>query len=137
MTPMFKRAAAAVALAASVGLASAATVHVKLSGTQEVPAVKTSATAEAVITVLPNRSVSGTVTLHGVRATMAHIHLGAPGKNGPPIVFLKRGPHDTWRVPAGSKLTSAQYKGFLAGDLYLNVHTARHPAGELRGQIKP
>jgi len=40
-------------------------------------------------------------------------------------------------VPDGSKLTPDQMKEFKAGDLYVNVHSDAHPAGEIRGQLKP
>ena len=43
----------------------------------------------------------------------------------------------TWVIPPGSKLSPEQYKEFLAGDLYINVHSATHPGGEIRGQLKP
>src|SRR5256885_11707314 len=32
-------------------------------------------------------------------------------------------------------LTDAQYTAFLAGDLYVNVHTTANPDGEIRGQL--
>src|SRR5256885_10050764 len=32
-------------------------------------------------------------------------------------------------------LTDAQYTAFLAGDLYVNVHTLANPNGEIRGQL--
>jgi CHRD domain len=130
-------AAAAVLLAAGMGLARAATVHVTLSGSHETPPVKTTARGSGMIEVASDGAVSGKVSTHGVKGTMAHIHEGAPGKNGPPIIPLTAGPHGTWVVPAGSKLTAQQYKEFLAGDLYVNVHSAAHPGGEIRGQLKP
>ena len=137
MTTLIKRLGAVALLLGAIGLASATTVHVRLSGAQEVPAVKTKAHARAVISVRPNHQVSGEVITRGIKPTMVHIHEGAAGANGPIILWLKRSGANVWRVPPGSKLTSGQYKAFLAGDLYLNVHSARHPAGELRGQIKP
>lgn len=132
-----KRLGAVALLAGAIGLAGATTVHVRLSGAQEVPPVKTAARGEAVISVLPDHKVSGELTTHGVRPTMVHIHEGAAGANGPIVIWLKHTAGQTWRVPPGARLTGAQYKAFLAGDLYLNVHSARHPAGEIRGQIKP
>jgi hypothetical protein len=129
--------AAVVLLAAGVGLASAATVHVRLTGSHEVPPVKTMARGSGVIEVASDGAVSGKITTRGIKATMAHFHEGAPGTNGPPIIWLKQGPKGTWVVPAGSKLSPSQYKAFLAGNLYINVHSAAHPGGEIRGQLKP
>lgn len=129
--------ATAVLLAAGVGLASAATVHVRLTGSQEVPPVHTVARGTGVIEISHDGAVSGRIATHGIKATMAHIHEAAPGKNGPPIIVLKRGPHGTWLVPAGAKLSPREYKAFLAGDLYVNVHSRAHPGGEIRGQLKP
>jgi CHRD domain len=126
-----------VLLAAGAGIASAATVHVRLTGSQETPPVKTMARGSGEIKVAADGSVSGKVTTRGVKGTMAHIHEGAPGQSGPPIISLAPGPHGTWVVPAGSKLSADQYKEFRAGDLYVNVHSAAHPSGEIRGQLKP
>ncbi len=124
-------------LAGSLGLANATTVHVMLTGAHEVPPVQTSARGTGVVRVESNGKVSGAITTFGLKVTMAHIHIGPVDSNGPPIIWLKRGPHDTWAVPSGAKLTAAQYKSFLAGELYINVHSLKHPAGEIRGQLLP
>lgn len=138
MALIFKRAVIGVMFfMATLTLAVAGTVHLKLSGSQEVPVVKTSAYGAGSITVAADGAVSGQVRVKGVKATMAHIHQGAAGSNGPVIIVLRRGPHGTWVVPHGAKLTPAQYKKFEAGDLYVNVHSAKHPGGEIRGQLKP
>ena len=140
MTSTLKRAAvtaAAVLLAAGFGVASAANVHVKLTGSHEVPPVKTMASGYGVIEVAADGTVSGKINTRGIKGTMAHIHEGAPGQEGRPIISLAAGPHDSWVVPAGSKLSPDQYKEFLAGDLYVNVHSDAHPGGEIRGQLKP
>ena len=129
--------AAAVLLAAGVGLASAATVHVKLTGQHEVPAVKTMARGSGVIKIAADGTVTGKVVTHGMKGIMAHIHEGAPDEDGKPIIALAQGPDGTWKVPDGSKLAPDQYKEFLAGHLYVNVHSDAHKAGEIRGQLKP
>ncbi|MDE2051468.1 MAG: CHRD domain-containing protein [Gammaproteobacteria bacterium] len=129
--------AASVLLAAGLGVASAATVRIQLTGSHEAPPVKTMARGSGVIEVAADGSVSGKIATRGIKGTMAHIHEGAPGQDGPPIISLAPGPHGTWVVPAGSKLSPHQYKEFLAGDLYVNVHSAAHPGGEIRGQLKP
>ncbi len=137
MRSFLKQAAAAALLAASVALASAATMHVHLTGRSEVPAVKTRAWASGVIEISPDGHVSGEIHVHHVKPTMAHIHEGAADANGPPILWLKHLRGGTWVVPKGARLTAEQYKRFLAGDLYVNVHSKAHPAGEIRGQLKP
>ncbi|HEX7386296.1 MAG TPA: CHRD domain-containing protein [Castellaniella sp.] len=124
-------------LSLSCGVAQAAQSKVMLSGAHEVPAVTTSAKGEGTITVNKDMSVSGSVTTSGIDATMAHIHEAAAGKNGPVIIPLeKKGSHE-WVVPAHAKLTDAQYKAYKEGDLYVNVHSEAHKAGEIRAQIKP
>ena len=139
--------AVAVALAVTLGgcaswnrmMANAPAMQVgqrlTLTGAEEVPPVTTSATGRAVVTIVPT-SVSGSIETTGITATAAHIHEGAPGANGPVIVpMVKEG--DRFVFPAGAKLTDAQYEAYKAGRLYLNVHSAAHPGGEIRAQIRP
>jgi hypothetical protein len=111
--------------------------NVILNGNQEVPPVSTAATGSGTITVLMDRSVFGSVTTSGVAGTAAHIHLGAPGQNGPVIVPLNRTADNTWSVPASIRLNDTQYEAFRLGNLYVNVHSAANPGGEIRGQLMP
>ena len=125
---------AAVSLAS---IASAADVKVNLSGAQEVPPVATSASGSGTITVNGDKTVSGALTTTGIAGTAAHIHQAAMGQNGGVAVPLEKSGSDAWRVPAGAKLTDEQYRAYQASDLYVNVHSAAHPDGEIRGQLKP
>ena len=118
-------------------MATSNNVQVTLSGSQEVPPVTTAASGSGTITVGADKSVSGSVTTTGVAATAAHIHDGAPGKNGPVIIPLTKTGDNVWSVPAGAKLTDPQYENFKAGNLYVNVHSAANKGGEVRGRIKP
>jgi len=119
------------------GWAFAANVDVKLSGDQEVPPVKTSATGNGTITVNDDKTVSGSVTTSGINGVAAHIHNGAPGKNGPVIVPMTKSSDNTWTIAPGAKFTDAQYEAFKAGNTYVNVHSAANKGGEIRGQLKP
>lgn len=127
----------AAVLAAPMAQAFADDVKVTLSGEAEVPPVQTKASGGGTITVNADKSVSGSVTTTGVAGTMAHIHIGAAGKNGPVIVPLTRSGEGSWAVPAGAKLDDAQYAAYKAGELYVNVHSDQHKGGEIRGQLKP
>jgi hypothetical protein len=127
----------AAALVIGGGSALAVDLKVDLTGAQETPPVTTSASGTGTIAVAADKSVSGTIKTKSIEGTMAHIHVGAPGKSGPPIITLTKDADGVWMVPAGSKLTDEQYASFKAGDLYVNVHSAMHQPGEIRGQIKP
>jgi len=66
-------------------------------------------------------------------ATAAHIHMGAKGVSGPVVVPLC-GPCKstvTGTVAVNASVLSAIKKG----KTYVNVHTAKYPAGEIRGQL--
>ena len=130
-------AAALMSLAAYSSAAFGDEVKVTLSGAQEVPAVTTSASGSGTIMINADKSVSGSVTTTGIAGTAAHIHLAAAGKNGPVIVPLTKSGDNVWSVPAGAKLTDDQFKAYKAGDLYVNVHSAANPGGEIRAQLKP
>jgi hypothetical protein len=111
-------------------------VGVKLSGAEEVPPVNVTGSGSGSFRLADDGSITGSVTTKDVAGTAAHIHVGAKGKNGPVIVPLeKKG--DTYSVAEGRKLTAAQIKAWKAGELYVNVHTARHKGGEVRAQIQP
>jgi hypothetical protein len=128
---------AGLVVAACLGAAPAWAVDIKLSGDQEAPAVKTSATGTGTINVASDGAVTGSVTTTGMTGTAAHIHHGAPGKSGPVVVPMTKTGDNTWTVQAGAKLTPDQLKAYQAGELYVNVHSAAHKDGEVRGQIKP
>jgi CHRD domain len=108
-----------------------------LSGDQEVPAVITTALGTGTFEIPPDRSITGSVATTGINATAAHIHDGAVGKNGPVIVPLTKSGDNTWSVAPNTKLTDEQYASYLAGNLYVNVHSLSNPGGEIRAQLKP
>ena len=126
-----------IALLAFGAQAWAADHKVELVGSQEVPPVTTQAKGSGTITIGDDKSVKGSVTTTGIEGKAAHIHQGDPGKEGPPFLPLVKKGDNEWDVPAGAKLTDAQYEAYKKGGLYVNVHSAAHPGGEIRAQIKP
>lgn len=67
------------------------------------------------------------------RAVAAHIHVGGRGKAGPVAVPLC-GPCRSG-VRRSAALQASVLDALEAGRAYVNVHTARNPAGEIRGQL--
>jgi hypothetical protein len=111
-------------------------MKVSLSGANEVPPASTSATGSGSFRVAEDGTISGSVTTEGMQGTMAHIHQAASGQNGPVIVPLTKN-GDTYSVPEGKKLTSAQMEALKAGNLYVNVHSDKYKGGEIRAQLQP
>jgi hypothetical protein len=107
-----------------------------LTGAQEVPPVSTAATGQSTVTVAADKSVSGSITTSGIVGTVAHVHISkAVGTNGPVIIPLTKTADNVFSVPAGAKLSDDQYAAYKAGLLYVNVHSAAYPGGEIRTNL--
>jgi hypothetical protein len=120
-----------------------ANVRTTLTSRQEVPR-PTGSVGRATATFTATVTRSGAATslswrltfarLTG-RASSAHIHVGRRGRAGPVAVALC-GP-----CRSGVRKTVTLQRSVIAaleaGRAYVNVHTARNPAGEIRGQIAP
>jgi hypothetical protein len=124
-------------LALGGGLALGKDVKLSLTGAEETPPVTTTASGSGTIKIADDKTVSGSIKTVGIDGIAAHIHVGAPGVAGPPIITLEKTADGVWSVPAGAKLTDEQYASFKAGSLYVNVHSAEHKPGEIRAQLKP
>jgi hypothetical protein len=69
-------------------------------------------------------------------ALAAHIHLGAKGKSGNVLIPLcGAAPACTSGVHGSMPATAALKTDFKKHLLYVNVHTAKNPNGEIRGQL--
>jgi len=126
-----------VAAFAFAGTANTIRVEATLNAKQEVPAqVVKDKKAKGLFTgKLVGSKLTWKLTFSGLtgKATAAHIHMGKAGKAGNVLVPLcgpcRSGAH-------GSTTVSAAVKKALARHLaYVNVHTAKNPNGEIRGQI--
>ena len=72
----------AVVLGCTSAAALAGKMDVKLSGDQEVPAVKSAGRGSGSITINDDGAVSGSVTATGFTPTAAHIHRRQPARTG-------------------------------------------------------
>ena len=144
---LFIAGGAALSLAACGG---GTELNTTLSGAAERPAVTTNASGSAKVTIDGNKlSVEGTYTGLSGNATDAHIH-GPSTEDATGPVFcnlsFQANPSGTLGgSPTGAaaanacsakELTDAQIKDFEDGKMYVNVHTAANPPGEIRGQLK-
>lgn len=134
----FTRAAPlALSLLASASLHAGQPIEVTMTGSTVVPQVTTSAAGTGQFTITPDHRVIGSIKVYEFTPTMVHIHEAAPGKNGPPIITLGKIADDSYAVPPDAMLSNGQYASYLAGNLYVQVHSATYPNGELRGQLLP
>ena len=115
-----------------------ATLSASLSGDQEPTPTVTGALGTGTLSLAsPSRELSGAISLNGMTATAAHVHLGDIGVNGAVIVPLAETAAGSgmWAVPPNTVVTEAQATAFAAGGLYFNAHSTENPGGEIRGQI--
>ena len=110
----------------------------QMSGAQEVPP-KPGSGAGTVVTTLnkETRALRWTITYSGLSGlvTAGHFHGPAqPGANAGVVVPFA-GPLASPIIGSAS-LTPAQIDQVKQGLWYINLHTAAHPGGEIRGQVK-
>lgn len=128
-------------LAASLAICSPAqaeTVSFKadMTGASEIPASTSSATGSVTVAYDTASKVltwKGSYTGLSAAPTAAHFHGPTePGKNAGAAVAIT----DVANPFNGTaKLTDAHAADLTAGRWYVNIHTAAHPDGEIRGQI--
>ena len=134
--------------------ATVAGFTVELSGNEEVPPLQTDAKGSAEFTAPHFDNIGYSVNVSNIdKVTMAHIHSGKQGENGPPVVTLFMAETPSTEPINGNlvsgNITNAKLEGPMAGktlidltksmelgETYVNVHTEEHPNGEIRGQIK-
>jgi hypothetical protein len=107
-----------------------------IRGSQEVPPVPSTHSGGCLGTLnQPAATFSMTCVHDVIGATLMHIHQGAAGVNGP--VLFDLGDPASPVTATWTGMTPSNISDLLSGNLYLNVHTAGRPAGEIRGQILP
>jgi len=110
-----------------------------LSSANEVPTNTSAGTGSLQFTYNPTSRVlsyNGTVAGLTGAPTAAHIHYGAAGVTGTVLVGLDMVPSGNGATFSGVyTLPAGVHFDLVSGALYVNVHTAANPNGEVRGQI--
>ena len=129
----------------------------RLNGLQEVPAISSTGSGELRLT-LSEDSIEYELSyadLEGATTTASHVHLGQKSVNGGIMFFLCGGTRPactpasgtfTGTVtaadvigPSGQGVVAMEFaealRAIREGAAYVNVHTDKHPGGEIRGQI--
>ena len=122
---------------AFAGSASAEKLKATLDGKSEVPPTTSNGTGTADLDYdAATKKLTWKVTYSGLSgpATAAHFHGPAEaGKNAGVAVAIPNAASSP--VEGSATLTDAQAADLLAGKLYVNIHTAANPGGEIRGQV--
>ena len=136
--------ALAAVLAVSVAGAARTTstkISAKLTAKAEVPAqtVKNSKGSGSFTGTLTGSKLTWKLTFAHLSgpAIAAHIHMGKAGKAGNVVVPLCAGTTCKSGIHGTATLKAAVLKAVKDGGAYVNVHTAKNPNGEIRGQITP
>ncbi|MBF9238097.1 CHRD domain-containing protein [Hymenobacter sp. BT683] len=105
-----------------------------VNGAQQVPANASTANGTfAGIYTSSNKQLVYTVTYQGMTPTIAHIHTGAPGTSGSVAIPFQ---NLTSPITGTVTLTAEQADNLLSNRMYVNLHSAAFPSGEIRGDIK-
>lgn len=141
MSSTFRMLTAAIAAAALFAIAVPAKAEMvnfkaNLSANNEVPPNDSKGSGSVAVTYDSSSkklSWKGSYTGLSGPATAAHFHAGDKGKNGGVVIPMAPASSP---LEGSATLTDAQAADLMAGKLYVNVHTAAHKAGEIRGQVE-
>ncbi len=124
-------------MASVPALAETMNFKADLNGSGEVPATTSTGTGTLDANLdTTTMKLTWTVTYSGLtgKAVAAHFHGPAKaGNNAAPVVAIKGSLASPIRGSA--KLTAKEMKDLEAGLWYFNIHTAKNPNGEIRGQV--
>ena len=130
--------ALAMALSSTSGVrAEMLSYKVALKSASEVPPNTSGGSGTADVTYdTQTKKLTWKVSYSGLSgpATAAHFHGPAePGKNAGVMIPIQN--IATSPAEGSATLTDAQAADLMGGRLYVNVHTAANPGGEIRGQV--
>ena len=135
--------AAVVAVASAIASPSAPVFSTKTSKltafmtvNQSIPAAKGARGSGTFTATVTGRTIKWRMTFKGMTGPVAaaHIHAALAGKANPAPAVSLCGPCKSGQGGTATA-TAAVLKKILGGATYVNLHTAKNTAGEIRGQI--
>jgi len=124
------------AVLASTAAADTTAFTADLKGSSEMPPTESNAKGKAEVTYDDStKTLRWTISYWGLTgsATAAHLHGPAgEGENAGVMITISPLPSP---MKGAAILTEDQSKALVSGNMYINVHTAKYPDGEIRGQL--
>ena len=109
-----------------------------LKGASQVPPIDSAGTGNADVTYDDaTKMLTWTITYSGLSGPVSAAHFHGPagkGENAGPMITIKQLDSP---MKGSATLTEDQVKALTGGQMYVNVHTAKYPDGEIRGQVAP
>ncbi|HRF40506.1 MAG TPA: CHRD domain-containing protein, partial [Saprospiraceae bacterium] len=109
-----------------------------LNGGQVIPSVNNSARGIVTVLISEDRThISINGVFHGLSGpvTACHIHTGSPTANGPVLINLSNNVSGN-RLRADIPIPTVFWQKAFIPELYIDVHTAANPNGEIRGHLE-
>ena len=141
MTPSVRRLLSAALVGSGIVWSAPASAEVlnlkaELKAANEVPPNDSAATGAAEATFdTATKTLTWTVTFTGLTGPAIGAHLHGPGEHGKnagivvPFNFVKS------PIKGTAVLSETQAADLMAGKWYVNIHSEKHPGGEIRGQL--
>jgi hypothetical protein len=110
-----------------------------INNSQEVPSTVSNGVGTGAF-VLDAEGLHYWITINGLSTTLsaAHFHKAPAGQSGGVVralTFTGNSASGVWTATDSRPLTPALIQDIIAGNIYVNVHTANNPSGEIRGQV--
>ncbi|MGQ5718263.1 CHRD domain-containing protein [Pseudochrobactrum asaccharolyticum] len=128
----------AVSLFSGAAYAKTLNFESSLSGNKEVPHITTTAKGQLKASYSTiSKVLKWHVSYSGLSgaASMAHFHGPATTKQNADVIIAIGNKALKSPIEGSEKLTKEQEKQLLSGHWYFNIHTEKHPGGEIRTQL--
>ena len=108
----------------------------RLIGSEEVPAVRTSARGTLSMRIT-DRGLWYELTAFNLSSPIvgAHFHLGRDGENGPMVEEIAIRGEDQMVQTFWTDVSTEEWDALTDDGIYVNIHTVNYPDGEIRGQV--